>query len=50
MDQHQKHNSITNSTFHVKLPDDDPAGLKRAAMYIIKRIIQHWLFVTNLLC
>jgi hypothetical protein len=26
-----KYNSITNSTFHEKLPDDDPAGLKHVA-------------------
>jgi hypothetical protein len=31
MDPHYKYNSISNSLFHEKLPDDDPAGSKHVA-------------------
>jgi predicted ATP-grasp superfamily ATP-dependent carboligase len=31
MDPHSIYSSITNSKFHEKLPDDDPAGSKHVA-------------------
>jgi hypothetical protein len=31
MNPHEKYNSITSSTFHKKLPDDNPAGSKHVA-------------------
>jgi hypothetical protein len=41
MDPHkstQKYNPITNSAFHEKFPDDDPAGSKRVANVRNKRV------------